>query len=173
MGNHPIRFGLIAGGLQMGIVLILYFVNKDYYLSFGSLIEYIVFIYFMVLATQAQKKDFNGFISLTEAFKPAWLTYILAASLTTIFTFILLNYIDPDLAAYLKKMQIEAFDKAADLLKLSEADKMAQKELLESAEPYGLKTLAFNLPFSFILPGALLALIIAAFLKKDPIIKQS
>lgn len=169
MGNHPVRFGLIAGGLQIGVCLILYFINKDYYLSFGAPSEYIVFIYFMVLATQAQKKDLNGFISLNEAFKSAWLTYILAVSLSTIFTLILFNYVDTDLAAYYKKMQLEAFDKAADMFKISENDKKTQKDVLESAEPYGLNTVAFNLPFSFILPGALLAIIIAAFLKKDPI----
>ena len=172
MGNHPVRFGLIAGGLQISMALMLYFTNKDYYLSYGFIIGHVVFIYFMVLAAQSHKKDLNGLISLSDAFKPAWLTYILAASISTIFTFILLNYIDPELASYLKKMQIEAFDKAAVLLKLSESEKVAQKDLLENAEPYGLKTLAFNLPFSFILTGELLALIIAAFIKKDPITTQ-
>jgi hypothetical protein len=173
MGHHPIRFGFIAGILQVCISLVLYFINKDYFLTYGSLIQYIIFIYCMVLATQAHKKDLNGFIILSEAFRPAWLTFILAATIVSIFTFVLMNYIDPDLSTYFKELQLEAFEKASDLLKLSDTDKAAQMEVMKNSEPYGIKSLAFNLPFSFIIPGALLALIIAAIIKKDPIINQA
>lgn len=172
MENHPIRFGLMAGGLQIGLCIILYFINKDYYLSFGLFSEYIIFIYFMVLAVQSQKKDLNGFISINAAFRHAWLTYVLAVSITTVFTFVLFNYLDTDLATYFKKIQLETFDNIADMLKISEADKLAQKEVIENEEPFGIKTFAFKLPSSFILPGALLAIIIAAILRKDPISHQ-
>jgi hypothetical protein len=84
-----------------------------------------------------------------------------------------MNYIDPDLSTYFKELQLEDFEKASDLLKLSESDKAAQMEVMKNNEPYGIKSLAFNLPFSFIIPGALLALVIAAIIKKDPTINQA
>ena len=53
MQNHPIRFGIYAGGMVVLLNLILYFVDKTLLASVSSLIEFVVVIFFMTKAVSA------------------------------------------------------------------------------------------------------------------------
>lgn len=171
MDNHPVRNGLIAGGLLILLSLSFYFTDKGLLLQLSSLMEFIIVLYFMSRAVAATRKAQDGWISFGEAFKPAWLTYILATTLATLFTFVLMNFIDPDLKEQVKEIQIQAFEQASDWFKISDADQATYIEQLKETDAYGIQSIAFTLPFSFIMPGVLFSLIMALFMKKEqPII---
>ncbi len=173
MGNHPIRYGLLAGVSVVLVNLIIYFTDKTLLASISSLVELIVVIFFMTKAVSDTKSDLGGWISFKDAFKPAWLTFILATTIIVLYTFILMNYIDPSLKDVIKEKQLEAFGQAAEWLNINEADRDVTIASIEDADAFGVKSIAFGLPFSFIFPGVLYALIIGLIKKKEqPILKS-
>ena len=105
MGNLPVKYGLIAGGLGILFSLILYYLDSTIYLKFNSFPLYIIQIYFMVYVVSLIKKQNEGFITFNDAFKPAWLTYILSSTIIALFTYVLMNFINPSLIEQLKELQ--------------------------------------------------------------------
>jgi uncharacterized membrane protein (DUF106 family) len=108
-----------------------------------------------------------------NAFKPAWGTFIITTTITTLFTFLLMNHIDPSLKDVVKEIQAEAFEQASGWLKLGESDKEKMMEQLAESDAFDIKSIAFALPFSFIFPGTLYALIIALIMKKEPLLPNT
>lgn len=172
MLSHPVRYGLYAGGMVVLSSLILYFLDKTLLASVSSLIEFVVVVFFMTKAISATKIDLGGYISFKEAFKPAWLTFILATTIIVLYTFILMNYIDPNLKEVIKEMQLEAFELASKWLNISDADKEVAITSIENSDSFGMKSIAFGLPFSFIFPGVLYTMIMALIMKKEQRITQ-
>ncbi|KXK38195.1 MAG: DUF4199 domain-containing protein [Saprospiraceae bacterium] len=173
MDNPSVKYGLMAGFVQIAVLLILYFIDSVFLLTYGSVFEYVVFIYFMVKAINFIKLRNENYISFPLAFRTGWLTYILAISITSVFTYILLNHIDVSLGDQLKQLQLEAFEKTADLFKLSEEEKARQLDYIENNNPNDIKSLAYSLPVSFLFPGAVIAVIVALFKKKERVEPQS
>lgn len=173
MSNYPLRFGLIAGGTVICLTLLFYFVDKSWMVSFGSFVEFGIVIYFMSKTVSAVRSESDGFISFGNAFKPAWGTFIITTTITTLFTFLLMNYIDPSLKDVVKEIQAEAFEQASGWLKLGESDKEKMMEQLAESDAFDIKSIAFALPFSFIFPGTLYALIIALIMKKEPLLPNT
>ena len=166
MGNLPVKYGLMAGGISIVFSVILYLLNDGVYLRFNIIPQYVIEIYFMAYVVSIIKERNNGFISFNEAFKSSWLTYILAASIISVFTYILMNFIDSGLIEKLKEMQVEAFELTSKWLKLNEEDKEKQLEILRTTNPYDLKSIA-ALPVSFLFPGAIIAVVISLIKRKD------
>ena len=166
MGNLPVKYGLMAGGISIVFSVILYLLNDGVYLRFNIIPQYVIEIYFMAYVVSIIKERNNGFISFNEAFKSSWLTYILAASIISVFTYILMNFLDPGLIEKLKEMQVEAFELTSKWLKLNEEDKEKQLEILRTTNPYDLKSIA-ALPVSFLFPGAIIAVVISLIKRKD------
>ncbi|MBK8346723.1 MAG: DUF4199 domain-containing protein [Saprospiraceae bacterium] len=167
MTNHPVRNGLMAGGILMALSLVLYVTDKGLLLSISTLLEFGVVIFFMTRAVSETKNEMKGWISFGDAFKPAWLTFILATTIATVFTFIMMNYVDPGLKDQIRIMQVDAFEQAASWFKISDTDKQTYIDTLETTDAFGINSLAFSLPFSFIFPGVLYAMVISLIMKKE------
>ena len=168
MGNLPVKYGLMAGGISIAISIILYLTSQDAYLKYNVFPQYIIEIYFMVSIVSVIKHQNGGYIKFSDAFKAAWLTYILAATIIALFTYLLMNYIDPGLIEKLKSLQAEAFETASQWIKMSDEELENQLEIIENTNPYDLKSIA-ALPVSFLFPGAVIAAIIALIKKREPI----
>lgn len=167
MQNHPIRYGIYAGGIVVLLDLMLYFVDKTVFASVSSLVEFIAIIFFMIRAVSATKVDLLGFISFRDAFKSAWLTFILATTIIVLFSFILFNYVDLGLKDVIKTLQLDAFEQASVWFNIPDADKEAMLTSIENSDSFGIKSIAFGLPSSFIFPGVIYALIMALIMKKE------
>lgn len=172
MQNHPIRFGVYAGGMVVLLELILYFFDKTVFASVGSLVEFVVIIFFMVKAVSTTKAGLSGFINFRDAFKQAWLTFILATTIVVVFSFVFINFVDPSLKDIIKIIELEAYNYAADWLKLPDSDKEAMLTSIENSDSFGMKSIAFGLPFSFIFPGVFYSMIMALIMKKEQRIIQ-
>lgn len=169
MGNLPVKYGFIASGLSIGISILLYLIDPEIYLKFNIIPQYIIEIYFMTFVVSIVKEDNGGFIKFSEAFRSAWLTYILAATLIALFTYLMMNFIDPNLIERLKVLQVEAVESVSKWGKLSEEELNEQVEIINSTNPYDIKSIA-ALPVSFLFPGAIIAAIIAIIKRREPII---
>ncbi len=165
MTQYDAKHGLLAGGSAIIISLIIYLIDPHMYLKFGALISPIPMIYFMVQAAITEKKLNKGIISFKDAFKNCWVTYLIYSLITTIFAYILFNFIDPGLNEMVKETAIEAFEKMRSFLGDEATDKAI--ESMEEGATQTIGTLALNFLFSLILPGALFAAIIALIVKKE------
>lgn len=165
--NHAVNNGLIAGVLLI-LSLLAFYVTSDFtILVVLAFINYIVKIYFMLRAVCSTRADQSGYILLNEGFKQAWLTFILSSTLVAIFGYILFNYIDPSMKQHINEMQALGWENFLDKTQLPEQDKAKYVESFKNNDAFGIHTIAFNLPFSFIFPGVLFALVIALIMKKE------
>lgn len=174
MQQHFVRSGALLGAATIVFNLIIYLISPKFLVSWGSWAGLVITIYFMSKAVKDTRNDLRGFISLSDAFKASWLTYVLGAFLTTVFMFILTNNIDPGLVDVVKQTQIEAIEEVAVFFNIPESQMEEQISMIEDTNPFGLATVALSLPLSFLFPGAVFAIIMAAIMKKnDPKLKEN
>ncbi|MBK9735118.1 MAG: DUF4199 domain-containing protein [Saprospiraceae bacterium] len=167
MENHSIKNGLLSGSASIVFSLMLYLVNPEFMITWGSYLGIFIVIYFMRKAIIDTKKDENGHITLGQAFKVSWLTYILGTVISTFFLYIMINYIDQSLVDILKNVQIDTFEKTGNFLKMTEDMIQEQVSIMEDTNPFGPSAIALSLPLSFLFPGAIISIIMAAIMKKN------
>ena len=88
------NYGLIAGLIITLVALLQYLGGLDMYLSPVGYISYLVIITMAVLAALKVRKANEGFLEFSEALKTTFTVVALALLLQTIFTYILMNFID-------------------------------------------------------------------------------
>ena len=67
----------------------------------------------------------------------AWITYLFYAVLSSLFSYVLMNFIDPDLIVMAKEVSIEAIEKMSGLL--GEDGVQAAIEKIENENPFGIQ----------------------------------
>jgi hypothetical protein len=167
MQNHFVKYGLMMGVASIILNVILYLYKPSLLLEAGSWIGLIIMIYFMVKSVSATKSENSGYLALNESFKSAWLAYVLGSFISSVFMFILVNYIDPTLIDTIRDTQIAVLKQTGQAFNLSEKDIDDQISTIEDTNPFGLAQIAVSIPVSFLFPGAILAIIIAAIMKKN------
>lgn len=167
MQHFFVKHGLMLGLVSILVTYILYFYDVKILLLAGSWIGMAIAVYFIVKVVSVTKAENGGFISLNEAFKAGWLTFVLGSFISSVFMFILVNYVDTALIDHIRNMQIDALMQTKDFLKLSESQLNDQISTIQNTNPYGLAQIAIEIPVSFLFPGAVLAIIIAAIMKRN------
>lgn len=167
MQNHFVRFGLMIGVASILLNILLYVYDPILLLGAGSWIGLIICIYFMVKSVSVTRSENGGFLSLSESFKSSWLAYVLGSFISSIFMFILVNYIDPSLIESIRDAQIDALKQTSQLFNYSENQLEELISAIKDTNPFGLAQIAVTIPVSFLFPGAILAIIIAAIMKRN------
>lgn len=147
--------------------MVLYLSNPAFLLTWGSWAGLIITIYFMIKSVNDTKKDNKGFLSLGDSFKAGWLAYVLGSFISSVFMYILVNFVDPSLIEIIRSTQIEALQKVGETFNLSTEQLQEQISVIEETNPFGLAQIALSVPISFLFPGAVIAIIIAAILRKN------
>lgn len=161
------KFGLIMAGLMISYTLLAYVVDQALFVNmvvgFALIIGSISI--FIVSAVQT-RKGLGGYITFKEAFTAFMLTYIIYASVTTVFSILLFNIIDPDLAAQLKDMtmeksveMMEGFGMSDDLI----AESIAKQEEVDN---YSIISQLKSFLMGIVI-YSVLGLIVSAVLKKN------
>lgn len=167
MQNHFVRFGLMIGVASILLNILLYVYDPILLLGAGSWIGLIICIYFMVKSVSVTRSENGGFLSLSESFKSSWLAYVLGSFISSIFMFILVNYIDPSLIESIRDAQIDALKQTSQLFNYSENQLEELISAIKDTNPSGLAQIAVTIPVSFLFPGAILAIVIAAIMKRN------
>lgn len=164
MNKHFVKYGLYAGGASILITLLLYVIDPKIMLQVSNWIIFILSVVFMVMAAKGKRSEQGGFISFKEAFTESWLTYLVYALVSLVFTYLLFNVIDPDLKDTVKEIAMEAMEKMSGLL--GEEGTAKAIEELEKQDSFSIGGLAQSTAFALVF-GALISLIIAAVVKKE------
>ena len=164
MNKHFVKYGLIAAGIAIIVVLILYVIDPKIMVMAMSYLTGITALTCCVLAAKSLKKEQGGVISFKDAFSESWKTYLIYAVIAAIFTFILHTFIDPNLKDVIKEIAIEGIEKAKGFMGEEAAEKMMEEiEVQDLASPLAiLKDLGI-----WLLIYAVYSLIIGAVLKKE------
>ena len=167
MQNHFVRYGVIMGIVSIMFSIVIYFASPQFLLTWGSWAGLVITIYFMIKSINDTKRDNAGFLTLAESFKAGWLTYVLGSVISSVFMYMMVNFIDPALIDIIRDTQIEALEKVGQAFNLSESQLEEQISVIKDTNPYGLAQIALAIPVSFLFPGAVISIIMAAILKKN------
>lgn len=164
MSNPSIKYGVYAGVILIVIDLVLYLVSPKAMIMASSYIALPIIVVSMILAVRDFKAENEGFASFKEAFTASWLTYLFTGLITSFFTYLLYNFIAPDLLELAIQISAEAIEKMKGMM--GEEAYEAAMESMENKNPMDLQSTLLSLPVKYIF-AAVLALILAAAMKKD------
>jgi uncharacterized integral membrane protein len=165
MDKPSVKHGVYLGIGVIILTLLFYFISARFMLSWGNWVGYILTIALMVMAVKEQREIDEGFISLGTAFKTSWITYVIGTAIAGVFSYILIKFIDTSLLDVMKEIQMEALEKMSGFLGEDGLEKA--QEAIEEQDPFGPVSYGFGMLFTFIFPGALFAIIIAAIMKNN------
>jgi hypothetical protein len=102
------KWGGIGAALVVIYSIVLYVINSSLLVNtWAALIGLGVLIFVLVMGVKEVRTAQGGFISLSEALFTAFLIYVIASFLNSVFNYALFNWIDPNLPVILKEKTIE------------------------------------------------------------------
>lgn len=168
--NHAVKNGVIYGLVSVVFTLVLYLIDKTLLSKFMmlTLVGFAIMIFFMVKSAREEKMDNEGILPYGEAVKNTFVVVAIGMLISSLFTFILYNFIDPSLIDMLKDATIETtrsmmekfgapedqIDQAMEQIEDTDMDMSMSKVLVQYAQ-----SLIF---------GLIISLIVSAFVKKNP-----
>lgn len=166
MNNKAINNGLLAGIVGIIILLVSYFIDQTFYMKYAAYIVYLGYIYFMYMSVKQTRDESDGFISFGKALGPAFLTFVIASFLVSVFQYVMYNFIDTSLLDAMYDQAVQQIEKMGGLIG-EEGMEVALEKLEEDGVNYGIGTVLLGYGFGLIIPGFIFALIIAAIMKKE------
>jgi len=147
--KNAMNFGLFLGVFLIVMTTVIYSVDISLFTSsWIGIVNIAIITAFGIVATIKHKNNIGGFITFKESFTSFFIVVVLGFFISTIFSIILFNYIDPEAKAiiteniiqYTVDMMEKFGAKAADINKI--VDEMQKTD---SFGPLGqLKGFAFN-----------------------------
>ncbi len=161
--NPAIKNGVIAGLTGAAATLVCYLINPKWALTIASWVTTILFIYLMVQSVKADKEG-QEYTSFGDALKPAFLTYVVANFLFTVFYFVLLNFIAPELQEVQKEVALEFVEWMTGLLGQQPPEEMID-EIQSRDYTFSISSALLSFASGLIIPGFIVAAIIALIMK--------
>lgn len=136
----------------------------------------IIVIGFLYLSLKETRYLQEGFLSFGEGLKASVLTYMIGTLIGVIFTFLLVNYIDPDLLVLIKEsataMSDDVTNWMGNLAGMPEEELEKVKEDMEAElESQNLGSFSVGIAIltwlQSLIGGVILSLIMSAFMKKN------
>jgi hypothetical protein len=163
--NAGIMYGLISGLAAILFLLLLYIAGVKWFVNPIAYFGFTIPIIFAVLGGLKQKKINGGYLEFSEALKVVFVTFVIAAIISTLFNYILFNYID---VSFRQALAQETLEKMQDMMKKfgasqEQIDKASDESL--KGNSYSLNKMAVGTALGCIF-WFLVSLIIAAIIKK-------
>lgn len=163
--NVLVQYGLFSAIASLLFFVVLYLLGSESFVSPLAWLSMAVPVVFAVLACLKARRENDGFLSFREALKISFAIFVLTGIVTSLFSFILFNYIDPAFADSMKQVTIEQTQKMMAGFKVpqEEIDKAINKMISENLYSFGkiIQSFLFGCILYFIF-----SLIIAAIVKK-------
>ena len=167
MRKNAMNYGLFLGLTLIVITTVMYSVDINLFTKpWIGVINLLVITGFGAFAAYKNKKSQGGFLTFKEAFTSFFLTFITGFFISTVYTIILFNYIDPEaktiltenVIKYTASMMQKFGAKAADVNKVI-AD-------MQKTDSFGLAGQLKGFAFSIIL-YSIIGLITALIVKRE------
>ena len=168
--NAGVKNGLIYGVLSIILTLVMYMVNPKLMMDWkvSLLVGFGVSLFFMINAAREEKSLNDGILTYGEALKTTFTVLAVGGILGTIFAYILFNFIDPSLNDMMQQNIVETTESMMKWLGApeEEIDKAIEK-LEENPASFTPGTAALQY-IQMLFLGLIYALIVSAFVKKNP-----
>ncbi len=164
-----VKWGLFLGGVNVVYILLLYIIDVSLLVSFwNSLISLAITVGFMVLAMREQRAANGGVLAYGNAVVLGIGVGVISSIIGVGFNGILYNIIDPGLAETMKELTVEKTASMMEGFGASEADIEKALENMDARNfEQNFRSMATALMVSAVF-SAFVALIVGAFLKKNP-----
>ena len=176
MKDYILKNGLILGSISITLLVASYAIGVDFFLNdtwsvIKGILPYVVLIFLVI----EYKKLVGGYISFKETFTVTLGITVAGAFLSTFFSILLFNFIDPDFAVQLKDFTVEKLAIQLDQLPESNAMYSVMETLIEQTQEediYSISNQASALFYSIFF-HIIFSAIIAAFIKKNKPVEMS
>jgi predicted permease len=159
------QYGLMSAAISLLIFVVLYLLGSESFKSPFAFATILIPFVFAVIACRKAKKDNEGFLEFKEALKICFGILVLNSLVTSLFSYILYNFIDKPFADSMKQLTIEQTQKFMSRFGVpqDQIDKAVNGIIEKDLYTFG------TIMFSFVqgcIVWFILALIMAAILKK-------
>jgi len=176
MKDYILKNGLILGSISITLLVASYAIGVDFFLNdtwsfIKGILPYVVLIFLVI----DYKKLVGGYISFKETFTVTLGITVAGAFLSTFFSILLFNFIDPDFAVQLKDFTVEKLAIQLDQFPESNAMYSVMETLIEQTQEediYSISNQASALFYSLFF-HIIFSAIIAAFIKKNKPVEMS
>lgn len=167
MENPAIKNGVFMGIGSILFTMILYLIDSSMIFGGVAYAGFLIMIYFMWKSATEEKANNDDFMTFGEGFKAALLAAVIGGLMAQLFSYLLINFIDPSLIDVLREQSIEATEKVIAMFGDNEEAVESMREAMEDQDftPTIGSTLLTYLG-TLIFPTSVIALIIAAITKK-------
>jgi hypothetical protein len=162
---HFLQFGLLSAGVSILFYVILYLAGVEYFLSLWAYLAIVIYILFAVIACLNEKKTYGGYLEFSNALKTSFGIFVISSFAATIFSYVLLNFIDTDFKIALDRYAIIVTEKYLKSWGMQDAELNKTITDLKNTDYYSLNQMLLNFAYSCIF-WFLFALIISAIIKK-------
>ena len=164
--NVGLSYGLIAGLVITVITLLQYLGGLDMFLSPIGYTSYLIIITMAVLAALKVRKSNEGFLEFSEALKVTFTVFAIAMLIQTIFTYVLMNFID---VPFKEAVSQEVMNKTEVMLKkfgMSDSQIDAQLEKERATDQFSIARILLGYAISCIV-AFIFCLLISLIVKKS------
>lgn len=162
--NPGIKWGLIAGAVGVAASILLYY--SDLPLLFSLKFRLLILATYGILGLLAglqKKRQQGGFIGFKGGLQPIFTTFVIGTLISTIFTFVLANSIDPTIPEQMKQASIASFHSIEKMQRMMGASQEDIDKALNEIKAQDLKITPAGSFLSY-LNGLLFCFIISAIL---------
>lgn len=165
--SSSINYGLYLGGALALLTVIAYAANLDLLVSvwYGILILLAV-IAFGIVSVAKSKSILEGYISFKNSFASYFLTIFIGLLISTLVSYILFNFIDPEAAVTLKEKTIESQVQMLEGFNVPNEQIAEQVELLENQDNFSIINIIKGFAI-YLVMFSIIGLIVAAVMKKN------
>lgn len=160
-----INYGLIGGMAAIALTLLYYLMNVRGFITYGAWFSYLALGATMVMAGLAVRKYQDGYIEFKEGLKVTFLVWVIGTLLTTVFLYLLYNFIDPGLVDVQKEVTMELMEKFTANMD-EETLEQINKTMEEQGFGLDMKKSLLTYGFGLIFPGFIIALIVSLIIRR-------
>lgn len=164
----PVKYGAIGGAVLVTITLLMYLVYPAFFASFMSTALFLPVLFFMVWGGITYRNELGDDIAFGKVFLAVFLIAAISLLLSTLFSFILMNYIDPELPIMIKRKVINNTREMLERFNMpdEEIEKGLANVEAEDFRPTPVKTLT-RYGWSILAYGVV-GLLITVFIARNP-----
>jgi hypothetical protein len=167
--NTGVKNGIILGIVSIIFSHVCYMINPKWLLTGIAYASFIILIYFMYRSAIEERTKNEGLLSFGEALKSTFLTYVIGTLFGSIYIYLMFNVIDPSLGEVLREVQMEQAEFFANLLGAEDQIDGLPEVIEQQNIQFNFYMVLMQYLVGLIFPGFVLALVISAITKKEPV----
>lgn len=163
--NPLLQYGLLSAVIGLVVYIGLYLGGIKLMTSPIAYASYLLPIIFAVLGCVAAKKQNVGFLEFAQALKISFGIFVITTLATSLFSYVLLNFIDPEFKQAMQQVSLEMTEKM--MKRFGASQDQIDKALDEASKKDNFSFSSVMLGFAFsCFISFLISLIIAVIVKK-------